>query len=217
MIFGMEVSIVGRPDISLLPVAWLILAIALAVLWFRSRNLWHLLFAAVFGVYLVFAIAAVFFPIRMDPGIPGSLRAVLRSINLVPFNYDFSFIPHMVWRQIFENILLTVPFGFGISFVARLKPKHFLWLVPAVGIGLEGTQVILALLGVGRSIDINDVILNGLGVLIGYLLFRLFAWLYVRATHRFGLPRSGLLGYVCDVSLRAAGSPDENMPQPAAP
>jgi glycopeptide antibiotics resistance protein len=135
--------------------------------------------------------------------------------NFVPFNYDFSFIPHMVWRQIFENILLTVPFGFGISFVMRLKPRHFLWLIPAVGLALEGMQVILALLGVGRTIDINDVILNGLGVLIGYLLFRVFAWLYVRAAHRLGLPRSGLFGYVYDVSVRASGP--ERLPEPAAP
>ena len=126
----------------------------------------------------------------------------------MPFNYDFSFIPHIVWRQIFENILLTVPFGFGVSFVVGLKPRHFLWLIPAVGIALEGTQFfVMLLLRIVRTIDIDDVILNGLGVLIGYLLFRVFASLYIRGTQRFGLPRSGLLGYVYDVSARADGSP----------
>lgn len=204
MTFGMDVSIAGSPSFSLLPVAWIVLAAVLAVVWFRSRNLSRLLFVAVFGVYLLFAIDAVYFPIHMDPAYAGSLRSVVRSINLVPFNYDFSFIPHIVWSQIFYNTLLTVPFGFGISFVFRLKPRHFLWLIPAVGLGLEGVQVILALLGVGRSIDINDVILNGLGVAVGYLLFRIFAWLYLRLTRRFNLPRTGLLGYIYDVSARAA-------------
>jgi glycopeptide antibiotics resistance protein len=216
MMFGMDVLIDGR-YVSLRPIALIILAVVLAVLLFRTRSLSRLLFAVVFGVYLLFAIDAVYFPIWMDIRGSISFQGMLRSINLVPFNYDFSFIPHMVWSEIFQNILLTVPFGFGVSFVARLKPRDFVWLVPMVGIGLEGTQLILALLGIGRSIDINDVFLNGLGVLIGYLLFRLFAWLYVRVTHRIGIPRSGLLGYVYDVAVRASGPPEERLPEPAAP
>jgi glycopeptide antibiotics resistance protein len=218
MTFGMHVIIAGGPDMSLLPLAWGMLAAVMAILWFRIRNVWHLIFAAVFGVYLLFAIDAVFFPIRVFPGDGLSLRAILRSVNLVPFSYDFSFIPHMVWRQIFENILLTVPFGFGVSFAARLRPRDFLWLIPAVGIAIEVTQFILALLGVSRTIDIDDVILNGLGVLIGYLLFRLFAWVYVRVTHRVGLPRWGFFGYVYDVAIREDGSygelPPNLIPQP---
>lgn len=216
MTFGMDVFIAGQPDFNLLPVALTIFAAGLAAVWFRSRNLWHLFFAAIFGVYLLFAIDAVFFPIRLFPGYALSLRAILGMSNFVPFNYDFSFIPHMVWRQIFENILLTVPFGFGVSFVMRLKPRHFLWLIPAVGFGIGLTQfLIMVLIWMTRVITIDDIILNGLGVAIGYLLFRVFAWLYVCAAHRLGLPRSGLFGYVYDVSVRASGP--ERLPEPAAP
>lgn len=139
MNFGMYVN-TDSGYVSLMPFALIILVAALVFIWFRTRNLWHLIFAAVFGVYLVFAVDATFFPIRTNFDVPPiSLGAALRSIDIVPFNYDFSFIPHIVWRQIFENILLTVPFGFGVSFVVRLKPRHFLWLIPAVGIALELT------------------------------------------------------------------------------
>jgi glycopeptide antibiotics resistance protein len=201
----------------MLPFALMILAAALAVLWFRKRSLSYLLFAAVFGIYLIFAADALFFPIRPAFDEPLNVQALLRMINLVPFNYDFDFIPHIVWQQIFYNTLLTVPFGFGVSFVARLKPKHFLWLIPAVGFSTELGQFLIAVVTrFYRAIDISDVILNGLGVLIGYLLFRVFAWLYVRGADRFGLPRSGLLGYVYDVAIRASGSSGEPSPEPAA-
>ena len=205
MTFGMYI-LTDSGYVSLLSVAWIILAVALALLWFRKRSVSHLLFAAVFGVYLLFAADALFFPIRPAFDEPLNVQALLRMINLVPFNYDFSFIPHIVWSQIFHNILLTVPFGFGVSFVARLKSRDFLWIVPAVGFSTELGQFLIAVVTrFYRAIDISDVILNSLGVLIGYLLFRVFAWVYVRLTHRFGPPRSGLLGYVYDVSARADG------------
>jgi glycopeptide antibiotics resistance protein len=200
----------GGSYFSMLPFALMILAVALAVLWFRKRSLSYLIFAAVFGVYLLFAIAVTFFPMWLN------VQGLLRMINLVPFNYDFDFIPHIVWQQIFYNTLLTVPFGFGVSFVARLKPIDFMWLVPVVGFSTELGQFLIAVVTrFYRAIDISDVILNGLGVLIGYLLFRLFARLYLSVTHRFNLPRTGLSGYVYDVSARASGP--ERLPEPAAP
>lgn len=212
----MDVFIAGQPDFSLLPVALMIFVVRLAAVWLRTRNLWHLFFAAIFGVYLLFAIAVTFFPMWQTTQTATSIKAMLRNYNiqLVPFYYPYSEIPDFIWRRIFENILLTVPFGFGISFVVRIKPRDFLWLVPAVGFGIGLTQfLIMVLIWMTRVITIDDIILNSLGVLIGYFLFRVFAWLYVRATHRFSLPRSGLFGYVHDVSVRASG---QHAAEPAA-
>jgi glycopeptide antibiotics resistance protein len=207
----------GRNYFSMLPFALMILAAALAVLWFRKRSLSYLLFAAVFGIYLIFAADALFFPIRPAFDEPLNVQALLRMINLVPFNYDFDFIPHIVWQQIFYNTLLTVPFGFGVSFVARLKPRHFLWIVPVVGFSTELGQFLIAVVTrFYRAIDISDVILNGLGVLIGYVLFRIFAWFYMRGADRFGAPRWGLFGYVYDVAGSADGSSEERLQEPAA-
>jgi glycopeptide antibiotics resistance protein len=217
--FKMDVHFYNN-DMNLLPLAWIILAAALVIIWFRTRNLWHLFFAAIFGVYLLFAIAVTFFPMWQTTQTATSLKAMLRNrnINLVPFYYPYSVIPEFIWLRIFQNTLLTVPFGFGVSFVVRLKPRHFLWLVPAIGFGIGLTQFILMVLVlVTRIIDIDDVILNSLGVLIGYLLFRIFAWLYLRITHRIGFPRSGLSGYVYDVAVRASGPPEERLPEPAVP
>jgi len=60
--------------------------------------------------------------------------------------------------NIVDNILLTIPFGFGINFLARVRPKGIFWLAPAVGLGLELAQLCISLLSRSgsRASDIND-------------------------------------------------------------
>jgi hypothetical protein len=73
--------------------------------------------------------------------------------------------------NILGNIVALVPFGFLYSFVfAKINWKNRLILSLVVGSVIEGTQV---LLHVG-IFDIDDVLLNGLGVLIGFWKFDLF-------------------------------------------
>ena len=103
------------------------------------------------------------------------------GINLIPFYFGNCFalaIPCV--RGIVENIVLTIPFGFGINFLVKIKPKNFTWLGLAIGFLFEISQltISLAFRSGFRSADINDVIFNGAGVLIGYTFFMLYAWLY---------------------------------------
>jgi hypothetical protein len=70
------------------------------------------------------------------------------------------------------NILLLVPIGFLVPFVYRnVTWKKMLALAIASGMTLEGMQ---ALFRVG-IFDIDDVILNGLGVITGYWSFTVLA------------------------------------------
>jgi glycopeptide antibiotics resistance protein len=152
-----------------------------------------------------------FFPIEISGDYADAMRQVPFSsfINLVPFNFGFglSEMPGLVVMQIVQNILLTVPFGFGLSFVARVRPRDFRWIIPAVGVGIEGMQLIISLaLGYPyHVIDINDAILNALGVLIGYRLFCLFAVAYAWVVRRMSSAPGGLPGYLYAVASRATG------------
>jgi glycopeptide antibiotics resistance protein len=53
-----------------------------------------------------------------------------------------------------------------------------------VGLGIEASQLAISLLlGVCyRSVDINDVLLNACGVLVGYMLYCICAWIYSTAS-----------------------------------
>jgi VanZ like family len=82
-------------------------------------------------------------------------------LNLVPFAFG----PHPTLFEPLANIFLFVPLGIVISALA--------WRLPAVlalGFGLslciEVTQYVL---DIGRTADVNDVMDNTLGVLLGWL------------------------------------------------
>ncbi|MBC7814767.1 MAG: VanZ family protein [Burkholderiales bacterium] len=147
-----------------------------------------------------------FFPIRIDATYSDGMTPAqfMRSINLIPFKFNLSELPNIVLMQIFQNVLLTVPFGFGVNFVAQVTAKRIFWLAAAVGLGIEAGQLIISLLlrYPYRIIDINDALLNASGILIGYGIFRVFAWLYLTATQRFGIKHWGLSAYIHNVASR---------------
>jgi glycopeptide antibiotics resistance protein len=159
------------------------LPILLIILWLlrRKHSPAGLFFLAAFGVYLLFLVAMTLLPIDFSVDYHAIMRDEVRfsdRMNLIPFYFGpFS----SLWQNryaLLANILLTVPFGFGIGFVAGVHPRDLRWLPWAVGFGIEGAQLGIGLL-LGypyRVVDINDVIMNALGVAVGFGLF----WLQAR-------------------------------------
>lgn len=192
------------------PFALCVLAGLLFVAWRKTHSFSYLLCIFIFGVYLLFAADVVFFPLDVSASRRDMLRDLQleRLINLIPFNFDFSFVPQIVVQQIFLNILLTVPFGFGMNFVAHVPARRVIWVALMLALGIEVTQFILSgILRISmltRTADINDVLLNGLGVLIGYGIFRIFASLYLWLTRRLNLRHRGLSACVYHISRRAS-------------
>lgn len=153
----------------------------------RRRGCAYLIGLALFCAYLLALVAVVFFPIPIPENWPrnltreGTLQS-LQSVNLVPFNYSLMFPyedgprtylrPHAL-RDIIANIILTIPFGIGFCYLFRPHPVLIVLLAASVGLALEGVQLFLKLaLGVyAHAVDITDVIMNGLGVLIGAAVF----------------------------------------------
>lgn len=88
------------------------------------------------------------------------------AVNLVPFR-TFALDGHSLYI-LAGNIIMFVPFGF----CAALLWRGFRWR-RALGTGLAVTGCIECWqLAVGRAFDIDDLLLNTLGVLCGYWLWR---------------------------------------------
>jgi len=93
--------------------------------------------------------------------------------NLVPFK---TILPYLLGEKglliaainLFGNIVLLVPIGFLVPFVFRnITWKKTLALAVAAGFVIEAMQVVLRL----GIFDIDDVMLNAIGVIIGYWVF----------------------------------------------
>ena len=91
------------------------------------------------------------------------------GMNLVPFSeilrYDFG--TTMFNYNVFGNILIFLPFGYLIG--VYVNPKK-IWPVIITTL-LTSTVVEFVQLQIGRSFDIDDIILNVLGGIVGYLLY----------------------------------------------
>ena len=89
------------------------------------------------------------------------------TLNIIPFNWNEIGIYQFVVEKI-PNILLFIPFGFFIP--AVYKSKRNIWktmlIVFLTTFGIEFLQYFM-----GRSADIDDVITNFIGGLIGYTIF----------------------------------------------
>lgn len=103
------------------------------------------------------------------------------NMNLIPFRTIANYLPDLAspdrsWAviQLFGNIGTFLPLGFFPPLLFRnVRGKQALLLGLAYSAGAECLQFFL-----GRHCDVDDVILNVLGALLGYALWRLLKRLF---------------------------------------
>lgn len=89
--------------------------------------------------------------------------------NLVPFKEMFRYKlgSRLFFKNVVGNLLMFIPFGFFTSYILReIKLKWVFIITLIVSITIELTQA-----KIGRIFDIDDVILNVLGGIVGYYIF----------------------------------------------
>lgn len=91
------------------------------------------------------------------------------SSNFIPFRemfrYDFG--SYMFMRNIAGNLLLFMPFGFFVSYFLKTKRGSIIFLLSLIAsLTIETTQLLI-----GRVFDVDDIILNIVGGLIGFGLY----------------------------------------------
>lgn len=91
--------------------------------------------------------------------------------NFIPFKEIFRyqlFSPSFI-RNVAGNLLMFMPYGFFISYFLKLdKKKHIMFFSLLVSLTIEITQLII-----GRVFDVDDILLNVIGGLLGYFIYRL--------------------------------------------
>ena len=97
------------------------------------------------------------------------------SSNFVPFETITLYmnqlqgpLAEIAFYNLAGNIVLFVPFGLFIPFLwRRLNGPFKMWIVALmIPLFIEGTQYFI-----GRSVDVDDVILNTAAIYLGYALF----------------------------------------------
>lgn len=92
-----------------------------------------------------------------------TVMLLLPSTNAgsVDINMTIDLSSQYMIRHFVYNILLFVPLGYYLCLT--IKKKYFILLLPLYIVAVELLQIVVA----GRVCDINDIIANTLGVLVG--------------------------------------------------
>lgn len=131
----------------------------------------------VFILYMTTLIGATMFPVIFDRSLMKAMDSPEYRIKLLPFMtiveelYSTSLFNTVV--QIAGNIVMTIPFGVLFALLYQSKHKYVYVLAALIlPLWIECTQLLLDIvLGTWyRTADIDDVILNFSGVILGVFL-----------------------------------------------
>ena len=100
---------------------------------------------------------------------PITFQPEAHFLNLIPFNWRENGLKQFLIEEL-ANIILFIPLGFFLPAVFRSNRKAYktVSITFAITFGIEFFQYFI-----GRLSDIDDIITNLLGGIIGYMIFRI--------------------------------------------
>ncbi|MDH6225855.1 VanZ family protein [Streptomyces sp. MJP52] len=133
--------------------------------WRDAWNVRHALLRTAAAVHAAAVLSLTIFPLNVTWGIYANQAPWTGQIHFVPlFGADVTMIP---------NVIMMIPAGFLFPLLSRhaTSAKRTALLTGLVSLGIEAAQLLsYVVLNNGRSVDVNDVIANTLGGLLGHLL-----------------------------------------------
>ena len=124
--------------------------------------------AALFVTYAAAVVAVTVFPITPRPPSYWAGEPWWSVFHYVPLVVDVA--------SFVLNVIMFVPFGVLVPLLRRIADDYRRlagWAL-AASAAIEATQLVLGLtLGSRRTVDVNDLIANTLGALLGLLVLRL--------------------------------------------
>ena len=92
------------------------------------------------------------------------------SSNFIPFKEMFRYriFSKLFFKNVVGNMLMFLPYGFFVSYFLKLNKSKIIFILSfIVSLTIETTQLII-----GRVFDVDDIMLNIVGGLLGYFIYR---------------------------------------------
>jgi glycopeptide antibiotics resistance protein len=169
----------------------------------RKKDSVYLLFFTLFYIYLfktldytLFQFQSLLLLKHFVPNLILNGQPDGENINLIPI---VTLKPQDLTTSLL-NILLLIPFGFGLPFISNLHMKSVILIGVLFSVVIELLQLVTGFMArvTFRIADINDVIFNTIGVSIGYILFVKFVRTYRRISHHWEISANPILRYIAE-------------------
>ncbi|MDD3794256.1 MAG: VanZ family protein [Candidatus Gracilibacteria bacterium] len=147
----------------------------------KKCKLKNIVIYTIFYFYIISLLAVTLFPIPIA-GLKEISIYITNTNNFIPFNSILDILlndnlPLIVkFKQVIGNIIIFIPLGFLVPFIWKNKNNFKQALIVGIlsTIGIEVSQTIISLiLGFNYKVtDIDDMILNTIGFIIGFYIFK---------------------------------------------
>jgi glycopeptide antibiotics resistance protein len=151
----------------------------------NKKSLVYLIFFTIFYIYIIKVLDYTLFQFQslillkyFMPNLILNGQDAGQNLNLLPLlSLNLSDL-----KTSLLNILLFIPFGFGLPFIKNIRMKNIVMIGALFSITIELLQLLTGLIAnvTFRVADINDLIFNSIGVVIGYILFKLITQFWLR-------------------------------------
>ena len=169
----------------------------------KKKSVVYLIFFTIFYIYLfkvldytLFQFQSLLLLKHFMPDLILNGQTVGKNMNLIPL---VTLTPQDLKTSLL-NILLLVPFGFGLPFMTDLRMKKIVVIGALFSIVIEFLQLVTGFIAkiTFRIADINDVVFNTVGVAIGYIIFVGFVRIYRRISHDWEISANPILRYIAE-------------------
>lgn len=139
-----------------------VVAITLRIMYLVKNGKKFILYKELLSlIFIIYIICLYYIFTKNDTGGGG--------LNLIPFKemFRYKFGTYKFWKNIVGNILIFLPFGYFSSYYLNNKKVSYNVLCSLIiSLSVEGMQYYI-----GRSFDVDDIILNIVGGFCGLLVY----------------------------------------------
>jgi len=199
---GNEVRfVITIATILLFVLIWLCIVAFLRVR--KNKSFIYLLFFTIFYIYICVVLDKTLFQFQSLLLLKHFTQSLMlqgqeagKTINLIPLLT----LTLEDLKTSLLNILMMIPFGFGLPFITNFRMKKIAVIGLIFSIIIEFLQFLTGFMAnmTFRVADINDVIWNTVGVAIGYILFIGFLRTYRHISRSWKMSANSILRYIAE-------------------
>lgn len=151
----------------------------------RKKEAFNIRREVILSTFIFYVILLIHLTVFREENRIGNVELSIRSldqINLTPFVHTFKLTEGVTlfdyYYNLYGNILWFIPMGFGTAYLMKKKPFFFKTLL--IGFSVSFSIETMQFLFQTGIADIDDLIFNTSGTLVGLLLYIVSHWIYCK-------------------------------------
>jgi len=140
-----------------------VIIISMRIVWIFKEKKEVIFYKEILGLCFIVYVMCLFYVVTFQD-------VSWSTSNFIPFKEMFRYQigSKLFFKNVLGNMIMFMPYGFFVSYFLKLKKtSSIFWLSILTSVTIETTQ-----LQIGRVFDVDDIILNIFGALLGFVVYK---------------------------------------------